>query len=145
MNTFVSKLGRFNFTVHNFIAHPLMEILHLVGLTEWGNKVHDATLPIREEDDEPLTAIEAVVLENPEEMESAQPKPQSEVSVEHHETIRLFSEWCQCMGVEIPFDWQKPPHQINEQMQQLVVEYKTMVERGTIKEARQAFKDSISL
>lgn len=143
MNTFVSKLGRFNFTIHNVIAHPLMEILHLVGLTEWGNKIHDATYPIR--DEVPPTAIEAVVIENPEEIESAQPNPQSEVSVDHHETIRLFSEWCQCMGVEIPFDWQKHPHQINEQMQDLVIEYKTMVERGTITEARQAFKDSISL
>jgi hypothetical protein len=119
-----------------------MEILHLVGLTKWGDKIHDATYPIREEEDQSLTAIEAVVIDD---LEEIQPKPQSEVSIEHHETIRLFSEWCQCMGVEIPFDWQKHPHQINEQMQDLVVEYKTMAERGTIMEARQAFKDSISL
>lgn len=138
MNKFVSKLGRFNFTIHNIIAHPLMEILHLVGLTEWGNKVHDATYPIRE-DDQPLTAE---VIDTSDEIES---KTEQEVSLDHHETIRLFSEWCQCMGVEIPFDWQEHPHQINEQMQHLVVEYKTMVERGTITEARQAFKDSISL
>lgn len=51
MRKFVSKLGRFNYTIHNFIAHPLMEILHLVGLTELGNKVHDATLPLRHDED----------------------------------------------------------------------------------------------
>ena len=51
MRKFVSKLGRFNYTIHNLIAHPLMEILHLVGLTEWGDKVHDATLPLRHDED----------------------------------------------------------------------------------------------
>lgn len=49
MRSFVSRLGRFSYTIHNVIAHPLMEILHLVGLSQWGDKVHDATLPIREE------------------------------------------------------------------------------------------------
>ena len=51
MRSFVSKLGRFNYTIHNLIAHPLMEILHLVGLTEWGDKVHDATLPLQHDED----------------------------------------------------------------------------------------------
>ena len=45
MNKFFSKLGRFNYTVHNLIAHPIMEVMHLVGLTELGNKIHDLTLP----------------------------------------------------------------------------------------------------
>ena len=142
MNTFVSKLGRFNYTIHNIIAHPLMEVLHLVGLTEWGNKVHDATYPSREE--APPTAIESVVIENPEEIEAAQPKPQPEVSPEHHETIRIFSEWCQCVGVDIPFDWQKHPHKINAQLQDKVLEYKEM-SKEEIKEARQEFKDSVRL
>jgi hypothetical protein len=39
------KLGYFKYTVHNLIAHPLMEILHLIGLSSWGDKVHDYTLP----------------------------------------------------------------------------------------------------
>jgi len=54
MRSFVSKLGRFNYTIHNLIAHPLMELLHLVGLTELGNKVHDATLPLRNDEDHDL-------------------------------------------------------------------------------------------
>ena len=45
MRKFVTKLGRFNYTIHNLIAHPIMEILHLFGLSELGDKVHDATLP----------------------------------------------------------------------------------------------------
>ena len=51
MKKIVSKMGRFNYTIHNVIAHPLMEILHLVGFTELGNKVHDATLPLRHDED----------------------------------------------------------------------------------------------
>ena len=46
MRKFVSKLGRFNYTIHNLIAHPLMEVLHLVGLSKWGDLIHDATLPL---------------------------------------------------------------------------------------------------
>ena len=49
MQKFVSNLGRFNYTIHNLIAHPMMEVLHLVGLTELGNRVHDATLPLQHE------------------------------------------------------------------------------------------------
>ena len=51
MRKFVSKLGRFNYTIHNLIAHPMMEVLHLVGLTELGDRVHDATLPLQHEED----------------------------------------------------------------------------------------------
>ena len=39
------KKSRFEYTIHNMIAHPLMELLHLVGFTELGNRLHDATLP----------------------------------------------------------------------------------------------------
>lgn len=38
---------KFEYTIHNIIAHPLMEIFHLVGLTQLGNKIHDKTLPKR--------------------------------------------------------------------------------------------------
>jgi hypothetical protein len=41
---------KFEYTIHNLIAHPLMEILHLVGLTELGNKVHDSTLPKKDKE-----------------------------------------------------------------------------------------------
>ncbi len=51
MRKFVTKLGPFQYTIHNFVAHPLMEILHLVGFTELGNKVHEATLPLRHDED----------------------------------------------------------------------------------------------
>ena len=37
--------NKFDYTIHNLIAHPLMEILHLLGMTEIGNKIHDYTLP----------------------------------------------------------------------------------------------------
>lgn len=46
MRSFVSRLGRFSYTIHNLVAHPLMEIFHLIGFTELGNKIHDATLPL---------------------------------------------------------------------------------------------------
>ena len=53
MKNFFSKLGRFNYTIHNMVAHPIMEILHLVGLSEWGDKIHDATLPLQHEKENP--------------------------------------------------------------------------------------------
>ena len=37
--------GRFAWTIHNMIAHPLMEILHQFGMTSLGNRIHDWTLP----------------------------------------------------------------------------------------------------
>ena len=39
------KKSRFEYTIHNMVAHPLMELLHLVGFTDLGNRLHDATLP----------------------------------------------------------------------------------------------------
>jgi len=47
-----SLLGRFNYTIHNLIGHPLMELLHIFGQTELGNKVHDMTLPKERDIDE---------------------------------------------------------------------------------------------
>lgn len=40
--------GRFRWTLHNLIAHPLSEVLFQVGLGEWGNRLHDATIPRHE-------------------------------------------------------------------------------------------------
>lgn len=45
MRDFVTRLGRFKYTLHNLVAHPIMEVLHLVGFSELGEKIHDATLP----------------------------------------------------------------------------------------------------
>jgi hypothetical protein len=46
MNNFINKLPtKFQWTLHNVIAHPLMELLHLLGFTKLGNKIHDSTLP----------------------------------------------------------------------------------------------------
>ena len=39
-----NKLG---WAIHNMIGHPLMGILHLVGLEEAGTYVHDRTVPGR--------------------------------------------------------------------------------------------------
>ena len=39
---------RFRWTLHNLIAHPLSEVLYQVGLEEFGNRVHDATIPEHE-------------------------------------------------------------------------------------------------
>ena len=37
--------SRFKYTIHNLIGHPLMEILHLMGLQVLSEWAHDATLP----------------------------------------------------------------------------------------------------
>jgi hypothetical protein len=44
---FLSKLGRFQWTLHNIVAHPLSELLYLVGLENAGNWLHDITMPAR--------------------------------------------------------------------------------------------------
>ena len=49
MRTFVSKLGVFRYTIHNLVAHPLMEVLHLLGLGKYGEYLHQATLPYEDE------------------------------------------------------------------------------------------------
>ena len=41
----LSKLGRFKWTIHNCIGHPVMEILYLIGLEEMAKKAHDFTIP----------------------------------------------------------------------------------------------------
>jgi hypothetical protein len=39
---------RLQWTPHNLIAHPLSEILFLVGLEDFGNWIHDWTIPPHE-------------------------------------------------------------------------------------------------
>lgn len=34
--------------MHNLVAHPLSEIMHWLGLTVTGDRLHDATLPEHE-------------------------------------------------------------------------------------------------
>lgn len=46
MNTLLGKLPeRFQWTLHNMVAHPISEVLYQVGLVDWGNRLHDATVP----------------------------------------------------------------------------------------------------
>jgi hypothetical protein len=45
---FLSKLGRFQWALHNIVAHPLSELLYLVGLESAGNWLHDITIPAHE-------------------------------------------------------------------------------------------------
>jgi len=37
--------GHLRYTFHNLVGHPVMEILHMVGLKRWGVWVHEHTLP----------------------------------------------------------------------------------------------------
>ena len=103
MKKLVSKLGRFNFTIHNVVAHPVMEALHILGFTEAGNRIHDMTLPEREE-----APTQAVL----------------EANDDHKETIRLFSEWCQCMGVDVPFNGELTPREVNKELQLIIAKHK---------------------
>ena len=41
----LSKLGRFKWTLHNVVAHPLSELLYQVGFEDSGNRIHDITIP----------------------------------------------------------------------------------------------------
>jgi len=36
---------RYQWTTHNMFAHPIGEILFQVGLEDWGNRIHDITIP----------------------------------------------------------------------------------------------------
>ena len=45
MNKALSKLGRFSWTLHNVVAHPLCEALHQLGYENLGNSIHDKTIP----------------------------------------------------------------------------------------------------
>jgi len=45
MNKQLAKLGRFSWTLHNIVAHPMSEILYHLGYKDLGNKIHDKTIP----------------------------------------------------------------------------------------------------
>ena len=46
LRRFIDALpAHFRWTIHNLFAHPISEIAHLVGFTQLGNRIHDATLP----------------------------------------------------------------------------------------------------
>jgi hypothetical protein len=46
------KLGklpeRFQWTLHNLVAHPISEVLYQVGLQKLSDKIHDQTVPEHE-------------------------------------------------------------------------------------------------
>jgi hypothetical protein len=46
-----SFFKHFSYSIHNLIAHPLMEILHLIGFSKLGNNIHNATLPSKHDED----------------------------------------------------------------------------------------------
>lgn len=41
----LGRLGRFSWSLHNLIGHPLMELLYLVGLNSAAHWAHDLTIP----------------------------------------------------------------------------------------------------
>jgi len=52
-NRLLSKLGPFKWTLHNLIAHPLSELVYLVGFgrdpaQRAGDWIHDVTIPDHE-------------------------------------------------------------------------------------------------
>ena len=44
-NTINKLPQKYKWTIHNLVAHPLMEFLHIIGYSELGNKLHDITVP----------------------------------------------------------------------------------------------------
>ena len=53
MKKILSKLGPFKWTIHNMIAHPLSELVYLLGLgtapfERVSNWLHDITVPEHE-------------------------------------------------------------------------------------------------
>jgi len=51
MRQIITRLGYFKWTIHNMIAHPLMELLHLIGLGRLGESLHLWTLPLDHDQD----------------------------------------------------------------------------------------------
>ena len=39
---------RWQWTLHNVVAHPLSELLFQVGLRSWSDRLHDLTIPEHE-------------------------------------------------------------------------------------------------
>ena len=46
-----------NWTVHNLIGHPLMQIFELLGMSKIATRVHDETLPSNALGQEPCAAV----------------------------------------------------------------------------------------
>lgn len=43
--TLLSRLPeRWQWTLHNIVAHPIAEILHQFGLQQWSKRVYDGTI-----------------------------------------------------------------------------------------------------
>jgi hypothetical protein len=40
--------GRFQWTLHNLVAHPLSEVLYQIGLEKASNYIHDHTTPVHD-------------------------------------------------------------------------------------------------
>lgn len=40
-----SRMGRFSYSIHNIIGHPIAEIFWIVGLNHVGDYIHDITVP----------------------------------------------------------------------------------------------------
>lgn len=52
INSLIMSLPeRYRWSLHNLVAHPLSEIVHLIGYTDLGNKIHDCTIPKHKEGD----------------------------------------------------------------------------------------------
>ena len=50
VNKFIMSLPeKYRWSLHNLVAHPMSEIVHLCGYTDLGNKIHDYTIPDHEE------------------------------------------------------------------------------------------------
>jgi hypothetical protein len=49
MNRGLARLGRFSWTLHNVVAHPLSELLYLLGYERLSNRLHDMTVPQHKE------------------------------------------------------------------------------------------------
>jgi len=45
MSRILARFGRFSWTLHNIVAHPLSEILYQAGYEKAGNYIHDITIP----------------------------------------------------------------------------------------------------
>ena len=46
MNNYINKFKKhFKWTFHNIVAHPLCEIVHLLGASQLSEKIHDSTIP----------------------------------------------------------------------------------------------------
>ena len=44
----LSGLGPFKWTLHNLMAHPLSEVVYLLGFENFSNWIHDSTVPEHE-------------------------------------------------------------------------------------------------